>query len=60
MRASLLMAENDHGAVLGPLPQQLDVDGRLHDLVPQHEPVRLFEQTPHVQGQLYMDTDKTS
>jgi hypothetical protein len=54
------MAENDRRPVLGPPPQQLDVDGRLHDLVPQHEPLRLFEHTQHVRGQLYMDTDKAS
>jgi hypothetical protein len=43
-----------------PLPQQLDAEGRLHDLAPQTAIMRLFEHEPQLPGQLYMDTDANS
>lgn len=39
------------------LGAQLDLDGRLHDLAPQTERMRLFEPAPtQIEGQTYIDT----
>jgi hypothetical protein len=40
------------------LPQQLDLDGGLHDLAPEHEALRLFDSAPQIRGQIALDTDE--
>ena len=42
------------------LGQQLDIDGGLHDLAPQHETMRLFTASPQIRGQIALDTDALS
>ena len=42
---------------LRPYPQQLDIDGGLHDLAPEHEAMRLFDSAPQIKGQMAMATD---
>lgn len=37
--------------------QQLDITGRLHDIAPAHETVRLFDSAPQIKGQIALDTD---
>jgi hypothetical protein len=38
--------------------QQIDLDGRLHDVAPQHERLRLFSPAPtQLAGQTYLNTD---
>jgi hypothetical protein len=42
-----------------PLPAQLDLDGRAHDIAPQTERLRLFQPAPvQLEGQTYIDTDE--
>jgi hypothetical protein len=38
--------ESARGRTLLPFPQQLDTDGRLHDIAPAVERLRLFEPAP--------------
>lgn len=51
-----------HGSrrrALEPLPAQLDLDGRPHDIEPQNERLRLFEPAPaQLPGQTYIDTER--
>ncbi len=37
--------------------QQLDIDGRLHDIAPANETRRLFDSAPQIKGQTALDTD---
>lgn len=39
------------------LGQQLDLDGRLHDLAPAAETLRLFDSAPQIRGQIALETD---
>jgi hypothetical protein len=41
-----------------PFPQQLDTDGRLHDIAPEVERLRLFEPAPEqLPGQTWLEVD---
>jgi hypothetical protein len=47
-------------APLAPLPAQLDTDGRLHEIAPQSEAMRLFEPAPRqLEGQTAMEVEAT-
>jgi hypothetical protein len=47
-----------HERALLPFPQKLDTNGRLHEIAPEHERLRLFEPAPERlpgQGSLELD-----
>jgi hypothetical protein len=51
---------NDESAqerALVPFAQQLDTHGRLHDIAPEHERLRLFEPDVQVPGQTSLEPD---
>jgi hypothetical protein len=50
--------ESARGRTLLPFPQQLDTEGRLHDIGPEHKGVRLFEPAPEqLPGQASIELD---
>jgi len=49
--------ENAQQRTLLPFLQQLDVEGRLHDIAPEHERPRLFEPDVQLPGQTWLEVD---
>lgn len=50
--------QDTQNRALTPLPAQLDLDGRFHDIAPQNERMRLFDPAPvQLAGQTFLDTD---
>jgi hypothetical protein len=49
--------ERPQNGPLQPFAQQLDTDGRLHDIAPEHERLRLFEPDVQLPGQTWLELD---
>jgi hypothetical protein len=49
--------ESAQERALRPLLQQLDTEGRLHDIAPEHERLRLFEPDVQLPGQTWLELD---
>ena len=55
------MSERPQNPPLTPAEQQLDLDGRLHDIAEQTERMRLFEPAPRqLDGQTHLDLDNAA